>query len=69
VALFSNGCIVGRKPTKRVNLDDLKDDAEEEVCHSFTSLRALLLISLFLLHRKSQRHPKLAHKLWMKTTM
>jgi hypothetical protein len=38
VAQFLKQLTVDKKPIKRINLDDIEDDAEEEVCHTFTLL-------------------------------
>jgi DNA-directed RNA polymerase III subunit RPC7 len=39
---------VEKKHAKRVNLDDLEDDAEEEVCHTFMLPLRVLTLILFL---------------------
>ena len=46
VAQLSNELAVEKKLTRRVNLDDLEDDGDEEVCHTLMLLlRVLCLIS------------------------
>jgi DNA-directed RNA polymerase III subunit RPC7 len=45
---------VEKKHAKRVNLDDLEDDAEEEVCHTFMLPLRVLTLILFLFFLVSQ---------------
>jgi DNA-directed RNA polymerase III subunit RPC7 len=45
---------VEKKHAKRVNLDDLEDDGEEEVCHTFMLPLRVLTLMFFLFFLASQ---------------
>lgn len=62
--LFSSPFVVEKKAVKRINLDDLEDNAEEEVVCTFQSLHRphLPTIVAFWPHRINRRHRMPVHR-------